>query len=142
MSAWVVSKAHIDAMVLAGVQLGVIHPRDAQRVGQNLFQENVRSVRHRYSHFAEDELAGMGAELNVTYRVGPMPEAPVDLKVIALSIDCLEYQSCEHPEWDESRAAEYLRALESRVGKQNDPPEDRFVWGIEELGQALKAREA
>jgi hypothetical protein len=31
------------------------------------------------------------------------------------AIDCLEYQSCEHPEWEASWAARFLDALRAQL---------------------------
>jgi hypothetical protein len=48
LSAWVVSNAHIDVLVNAAAEYGVLGEAQPQRLGQQLWHENVRSVNYRY----------------------------------------------------------------------------------------------
>ena len=70
------------------------------RIGQVLLAENVRSVNHRY-----DEQRG-----GESYHFTRFPYVVRVANLLGL-IDCLAYQSCEHPEWEESEAHAILQAL-------------------------------
>ena len=137
MSAFIVSKAHIDALVQAGLTSGYgstlrwrhegherkLSPDTADVVGAMLWAENVRSVEHRYEHVAAGELPGTYVTEAPVEGVEPveLPEwiqsyqfarvrrlEPVE---ILKAIDCYEYQSCEHEEWDESEAHTFCNEL-------------------------------
>jgi hypothetical protein len=43
-----VSNAHIDVLVNAAAEYGVLGEAQPQRLGQQLWHENVRSVNYRY----------------------------------------------------------------------------------------------
>lgn len=150
MSAWIVTRAHIDVMVLAGVQFGVpygphqsapIGPAVLAAAGADLWAENHRSVNCRYGEDTEPPAY-------------PAPTAEVILDPVAVvkAIDCLAYQSCEHPGWDASRAAGYctrLRdaALTGLPLEPGNPDEHRYPvgydkapWSIDHLAQAAAHR--
>jgi len=120
MSAFVVAKTHIDAMVRLAI---VYSPRSAivygafgevrlhpDEVGRDLLDENVRSVRHRYP--GDERLPGPNdaywlEEYHYAYVGGRLPTPVEGLKLIK----CYEYQSCEHPEWEASKAKEFCDRL-------------------------------
>lgn len=129
MSAWIVSKEHVDLIVTAMVDENLIPlgmtPND---VGQELWCENYASVNHRYS---EDDLAD-----GYVWRRHDAPTIPcAPVGVLLKQIHCLEYQSCEHPRWETCRARGWLRSLEgnlmSYVPGYNDAP-----WGWEDMDVA------
>lgn len=94
MSAWTVSKAHIDAMVNSAAQLGVISTADeALTAGRMLWRENYRSVNYRYS---EDESPP-------PYSVATT-EASFDPAAIVHVLECYGYQTCESPDWNATEA--------------------------------------
>ncbi len=155
MSAFIVNRQHIDAMVAvamfgpsdaapspgsawrltrwldtrppqsSGMAWYIEHQQEASadgagRLGDLLTLENVRSVEYRYS--GADSLPGTyegttpdwinpydtpAAEL----RRLPRPSAVECLKLLA----CYEYQSCEHPGWRDSEAAQFCDALRRQV---------------------------
>lgn len=87
-------------------------PERAHEVGWMLLLENVRSVRHRYDTPEDgDDLPGStSAYWREPYRWEDpryRPTAAEALKAVA----CYEYQSCEHPEWESSEAAQFCEAL-------------------------------
>lgn len=142
MSAWIVTSAHIDVLVLAGVQFAV--PYDWERpvalspaalcaVGTDLWAENHRSVNSRYGN--KTQPAGYGA---------PTAEVILERVAVVKTIDCFVYQSCERPDWSTSRAADYCRRLRAAAmtGLKLDSDErypvgwDDAPWGIDHLGQA------
>jgi hypothetical protein len=86
----------------------------ADAVGQMLAEANARSVRYRYQDADECGMLDGWAEPHepVIYRhalrpSGLRPTAIEGLKIIA----CFEYQACEHPDWRESEALAFCRAL-------------------------------
>lgn len=149
MSAWVVSRAHIDALVLAGVQFGVLDrptPGSLTDLGAGLWAENVRSVKHLYDEDDQPE----------PYTVA-IAEVVLDPVAVVKLVDCYVYQSCEHPGWAGSAAAGYCRRLRATVmgvlqhgdedqpgpGGQADPEEQAYPagwddapWGISRLVDA------
>ena len=151
MSAWVVARAHIDVLVLAGVQFGVpydpacrqpVGPAVLAAAGAELWGENVRSVNHRYG---EDDQA----------EEYPAPAAEVVLDAVAVvkAVDCYVYQSCEHPDWAATRAANYCARLRDAAmtglplaapqpGERRRYPVgyDAAPWGIDDLAQAAAGR--
>ena len=144
MSAYVVDKATIDVMVRAGLRVrykpmiwyhvGQRYQLDdltADRVGQMLLDECVRSVSYRYQDDGITELPGpVNAYWLVPYKyrdVLPLPKPVEILKVI----DCYEYQSCEHPEWETSEAKAYCQVLRSHMISCL-PGYEEAPWGWEE----------
>jgi len=132
MSAFIVNKTHLDYLVTAGLRFsrhGALswfapaedppeaptHQREltdetADHVGAMLAAENRRSVDHRYD---ENELEDFytftrypgSGERGSAGR--PRLEPVQILKALA----CYEYQSCEHPEWEQSEAHDFCRVL-------------------------------
>lgn len=122
MSAFVVTTAHIDALVYASIHFDRYHGRDrfekADEIGAMLLKENYRSVNYRYNE--ED------APQRYTYK---QPRKVPTLIEALKAIDCLEYQSCEHPEWETCEAKKFLDSLRktliSTLPGYNDAP-----WAI------------
>ncbi len=117
MSAYVVSKTHIDAMVTAGIRLrrpdrplswwvasdgkrNTLDYLTAERVGAMLWAENVASFNHRYSEEEWEEV----------YQFELLPGTPDPVAVLK-AVQCYEYQSCEHGEWRDSEAKAFCEAL-------------------------------
>lgn len=137
MSAWVVEKVHIDALVTAAIdragpghRFSYYHNRDrhyvtidnADEVGQMLWDENFASVNHLY---IRDDPAP-----RETYRFRRTAEIPA----IALQkgIICYEYQSCEHDGWDTSAAKAFCEELRQMLITR-DPGYDKAAgWGFSE----------
>lgn len=137
MSAFTVNQAHIDALVLAGVQYRIVDalPDTMAELGQLLWDENYRSVNYRYS---ESEHA---PEYRDPPRRGIIGRRLVDA-AIAKAVHCYEYQSCEHPEWRDSKAAQFCDALKAAVlrniaGYDAAPWEVDSVDAISERGESL-----
>lgn len=157
MSAFIVDKDHIDALVTLAVRgpsgievnpstawrMGSFYnPITAQRIevshnaadrlGVILWAENVKSVQDRYSNEDEDSLPG------------PVPFSPADvllyvwpfrgqrLSAVAglKALDCYEHQSCEHDGWRGSDAYWFVQALRSAlIGYL--PGYDDAAWEIQ-----------
>jgi hypothetical protein len=128
MSAYIVDKAHIDALVRAAVDQRdmsyylpagarhgdvVIGPggtrivcrrENRDEVGQMLTDANVASVAYRYDDTERDELPGtVEGSWTLPYRYDP--RGPILTPVQGLkALDGYEYQSCETPDWTSSEA--------------------------------------
>lgn len=126
MSAYVVDKTHIDALVTAGLQLPdhgrlrwywpqpplgtpraalqhfhhELRSSDADRVGQVLFDTNATSVAYLYDEAAE----------TLTYRFDALP-GTVDPVIVLDALRGYEYQASEHPGWRTSEAHAFCEAL-------------------------------
>lgn len=119
MSCYIVEDKHIYylACVALGCQIKyewggqthcVDHADKAVRIAEEMFRENHASYFARY---------------NEVYNIDPVDpkfirpctKADTTVAQIVKSIDCLDYQSCEHKEWGNSQARTFLGALRDRV---------------------------
>lgn len=133
MSAFMVDKAHIDLIVAGAIhgpydnkmpllntraehnrlriRMGGNHieasPEYANEIGQMLVDENVRSLRFRYSDITEDELGGDWVE-NYEY-TDPVYRASIP--ELSHAIRCYNYQACEHEDYDTSDAKWFVDAF-------------------------------
>jgi hypothetical protein len=98
-SAWIVSVNHLRAVVTGAVKYGVVEPDAADYVGQLLELENRRSVDYRY-----DEHNAAASYQHVAVEVDDI--------TLLKQLDCYEYQSCEHSEWESSEAFAIVAALQ------------------------------
>jgi hypothetical protein len=141
MSAFIVSKAHIDAIVdvaangprdrgprYAGdgwyppAYRSSAVPRvdareDAHTVGRLLWLACQKSVAYRYPGDADGEWPGP-AGLTLAEIDGyafTRPSRRLTAVEALKAIDCYEYQSCEHPEWKASAEREFCLALRSSL---------------------------
>lgn len=156
MSAFIVGREHVRYLVNAALRVTnpgynlswrtadgpwkTLRPGDiaeASRVGQMLWDENVKSVAYRYPNDARDELPGPVGETfeygEHALRMGPRPEPAQIVKAAR----CLAYQSCEHPEWEASEACAFLDALkDAAVSAMLDDHErrtgKRLAWAIDD----------
>lgn len=116
MSAFIVAKAHIDAIVTAALDRGHIQAGQEDAYGQELVKENVRSVERRYDD-APDDGDGLPGPIAPYYRHLYTWEPTRVLSDAELSgaIAGLTYQSCEHHEWADTEACRNLEALDPHV---------------------------
>ena len=138
MSAFVVAREHIDALVLAGVQFGLltdVRPEPLAQLGTALWAENRYSVNYRYAETGPRELYS-----------APTAEVILDPMSVVKATDCYVYQSCEHPGWADSAAAAYCARLREAalaavpvIGParirdlRNIPAYDRAPWAVDDL---------
>ena len=146
MSAFMVSKYHIDLLVKAGLHYGSRYDTAAgvswwrtdeagnwigwnevrryerpgddykqyvtpDQLGQMLVDANVRSLQYRYPNDGPGEHPG---PIDAYYLQPYEYEAPAKTLTpgeVFKAIDCLNYQSCEHPDWYRSEAYRFLAAL-------------------------------
>lgn len=130
MSAFVVSEKHIDYLVSAAylwTRTQGINGYERDNAARMLEAENRRSVAYRYPSAAESNPVAIADALNarppvrLTLNVNPVQV----LKAIA----CLEYQSCEHPEWETSTARAWLESLRNQA-IANLPGYETAAWEI------------
>lgn len=168
MSAFIVPVEHIDALLAAALSC---RPSDTPRwrgkagesvcegycklthnsadaVGKMLVTENVRSVGYRYGGPQDDlpcmpdDRAGQRELLNYRHKPDRAIRTPTVVEALKL-IDCYEYQSCEHDEWETSEAFRFCAALRShlihRLPGYSQAPWD---WDAEQIKAELAKRRA
>lgn len=121
------------------------HPEDADRIGQMLVDENLRSIHARYPDTVDRPEGTPGPivrywEAPYTYTKHhyrlTVPEALQALR-------CYEYQSCEHEGWPASEAYQFCDALRAQLiahlpGMDKAP----WEWTPERLEEHRAARKA
>jgi len=143
MSAFVVSKSTIDAIVTAAVwgvkecaaasnfnrplfQGRLLTESKVHALGECLWYENQLSVWHRYPADERERHIYLYPCKNGHFDVPAL--RPV-VEVIKL-IDCLEYQSCEHDAWETSAARKFCVDLRHRLTSYL-PGYDAAPWGLD-----------
>lgn len=141
MSAFIVDRYHIDQLVstaingpteapmafrrnrfyfFQGEDTHHVNDDTADTIGAMLWAENHRSVNHRYDETDEPE--------SYTYTA---PRQRLAIAAALKAIDCYEYQSCEHPEWEASAARTFCAMLRKRLVSCLPGYEDA-PWGLTE----------
>lgn len=134
MSAYVVSNAHLNAIVnFAYIKFRrepVLYPPSGFRpsvdcsqpteLGQILLDENVRSVNYRYNETRETEPFKHNLSLTL-----------VSLEQFFSCIACLEYQSCETNNWPETEAFHILQGLKDKAIRLL-PGYDKTKWSLDD----------
>ena len=126
MSAFLCSDYHLSALAYYATR-GARHAlhtdghywNDPADVFRELRAENVKSVAYRYREDAESMGEGQLA--------GHIDIAPL---VAIKACHCLAYQSCEHPEWEGSRAKKLLDLIETTAIREL-PGYDAAPWGLD-----------
>lgn len=127
MSAFVVDPYHVAYLHTYAIQRGAW---DSDEPATTMFNECIRSVMYRYPHDAEGDLPG---RIGYTTRLREdhrwalvMGESFEPGRVIA-ALACLDYQSCETPDWEQTPAYGYLKALERiAFSEAGIPPTDDY----------------
>ena len=141
MSAYVVEKAHINALVNVGTERKPVrwyHDKEwhtltsdnIDQVGQMLLEENIRSVSAMYQGSGVASLPGRtDGDYLIPFRHRiTLPLSPV---VILKQIACYKYQACESDDWKQTEAYAFCKALRDRMISEL-PGYDDAPWGIEE----------
>ena len=152
MSAYVVNRNHIWYLIQAATSrvLGMQHSsslywyhnevsrrlsctdyEQMARIGQMLWDENVASVKYRYPDCGFDELPG---PIDCDYQYGEhngcgIGKPQIDPVAVLKACDGYEYQSCEHPSWEQSEAHTYIQSLRSHAW-HSLPGYDGASWEI------------
>lgn len=147
MSAFIVEKSTVDAIVTYAVgSIRRVHTCRAmspneeaiggcvyterytpQQIGQILWDENRISVDYRYREKNAPTPYVYSPTVNGWVEPNKM-RALLPIDVIKLC-HCLEYQSCEHAEWDSSWAKDFLDRVVSRALRELPGYEDA-PWGL------------
>jgi hypothetical protein len=148
MSAYVCSRSHIVTLVQSAMsrrfnpyggtfswfcfntrQLPCSDYDRAAEVANMLWEENIKSVLARYPNDTRDSMPGPNHE---NYQITAadfcaMFSAPAPVSLLK-SIQCYEYQSCEHDEWTSSEAHAFCRNLVAAAIRVL-PGYDAAPWG-------------
>jgi hypothetical protein len=139
-SAWIVDKVTIDALVTGIVQGEVIAPEDygnEDELGRTLWRECLTSVAYRYPNDEDGERPGP-----IDFRDSDVDEyeferVTVDPVVLLKQVGCYQYQSCEHPGWEASRAFAWTTALYQQLNRagysHTSPGYDEAPLGLDEV---------
>ncbi|GAA0547375.1 hypothetical protein GCM10010172_31450 [Paractinoplanes ferrugineus] len=117
MSAWIVSRDHLDLLLTAALAWEITPPGEADETGRMLWKENLVSVAYPYPYDRDGDRPGPidFRDRHVgTYRFQPYP-GPVDPEVVAAAGASLAYQSCEHPGWTSSTAYRWTTHLRAQA---------------------------
>lgn len=136
MSTYIVDKETIDVLVCAAVHLSnstnqALPEVGLSKLGQDLWNENVRSVSYRYSDCSTFDLPGTyineeiapGLTMDVPEWLTPYDFCSCDVlprevtrNALEDALSSYEYQSCEHPGWEASFPAQFCRGLRGLLG--------------------------
>lgn len=122
MSAWLVSKDHIDLLVTAAINCGALEQREishlagapafirdfsADQVGKALWDANQRSLTARYGDRATRTLPA--------YRWAAVTEAAaLAAPVVLKACNCFDYQACEVDRYPDTWAAVWIDRLREK----------------------------
>lgn len=134
MSAWIVSREHIDILVTA---LDPSTQAEGDRLGRMLWAECLKSVAYRYPHDTDGGRPGPTDFHDADVQTYIWTPREVPAAWIRAAASCYDYQSCEHPGYKTSEARRIAHSLCERyaaydrhrdynqpVGPDNPP------WGI------------
>lgn len=142
MSAFIVTDAHIDALLTAGLAYtspgspltwpvpSTTPPGEerltdatADRVGAMLLEANERGVNALYNSTAKE------TPWTEQYRFHRLSGKASPLLVLK-AISCLEYQSCDAPDWNLSEAFMFCAALRTRAVNRLPGFDDAPGWSL------------
>jgi len=83
----------------------------AAKLGQMLWDENIRGVSHRYPGESTDTLPGPCRESFKFTERDVQTDRKIDPVQLLKSLSCLEYQSCDRPEFKDSEAAHVIERM-------------------------------
>ena len=136
MSAWIVSQNHIRLLVEALYKYEVVTDAGItpETLGSCLWAENYRSVNFRYGqsdqtpHYTHDSMARATWDFPCVGE-GTIRALARQPNLLAKQVACYEYQSCEHPDYKASQAAQYMAALRAHLTPATRNDSD--PWGID-----------
>ena len=125
---------HVTAYLLAAAErLELISRSDFRKIANELTAENMNSLVHRYSDPSE-----LIHHRSVPESLLRAQWADEDFSIaqIRKSATCYEYQACEHPGYQESKAAKFICYLMDECSRREPldkyPAPDECVWGAPE----------
>ncbi|HBD95161.1 MAG TPA: hypothetical protein DC057_13430 [Spirochaetia bacterium] len=108
MSAFIVNKKHIDYLVSAlyysnkDYQNKYMDIQELNKIGQTLVNANYKSVNYRYNE-SEKPYKYIFSQIFTIYFIQTLK-----------AINCLDYQSCEYPGWERSKAKKILNQIKDQ----------------------------
>ena len=143
MSAWIVSKEHIDVLVKARsvyARSYWVATFDPDETGRMLWRENLRSLKARYPEDEDGERPGPidFADEDVDLYVYTDPGFVPTLGEIFMAISCYEYQTCESDGWRQTEAAKWCRDLTAAV--TSSLSEGPWGWNADEIAKRKGAQ--
>lgn len=142
MSAFIVGREHIWAIVESWAGVVATYGRSRPdwdvlaETGQMLWDECKRSVKYRYSERDDGLLPGpIGCDFKYGTHEIDMDKPNYTVPQILKACHCLEYQSCEHPGWEDSNAKKFLDELCSSLSRRVDGYEEAD-WEIADIEKA------
>lgn len=138
MSAYVVDRDHIRYLVQAVSQWEISWYFDGEHhtantyserntLGQMLWDENVKSVSHRYPDDPFD-LPGRIGDAPYLYREDLPLVGNIDPVQLIKACHCYQYQSCEHEEWGSSEACAVIESI-INTACHKLPGYEKAEWG-------------
>ena len=128
MSAFIVCKEHIDALVTymldermsywTGSDRVYVTRNNASETGQILWDENQRSVNYRYNEQDEPE----------AYQFAHFARSLKPVEIIK-AVHCLDYQSCETDDWESTMSWRICQTIISHACHRL-PGYEQAEWGI------------
>lgn len=151
MSAWIVSKAHIDFLVAAArafdikarTMSGEVSARETpDKFGKILWDENHRSVNYRY-----DE-KNKTPEYHYDERFDKFEfKSLTGLGFLETAVGCYDYQTCECDDYKESVAYEILQKMDEAIDETLhelspvlNAASKAFPWGLDTFEQIEEAK--
>jgi hypothetical protein len=121
-SAWIVSKTHIDALVQALIEADLIEADKATATGKMLWRENHKSINARYG----------ASPRTPAYTYTPLEGRAFDAPaVIQSAAVCYDYQTCEHEGYRSSKARLFVLALAGMVKDSERHDGLKGPWGVD-----------
>ena len=116
MSAWLVSKEHIVFMVESDVKIGdgSNNPEEMAAKANMLWEECLKSIKSRYPSSTET-IPKIVAEEFLHFSPVGRGMSMSDIAQLAKSVNCYEYQSCEHEGWEKSEANGFCQSLRCSI---------------------------
>lgn len=163
MSAYICDKNHILYLVNSAVRVARRGPHDIRfgwfhggdwhhlthmdpealsEAANMLWRENIKSVSYRYPNESSATLPGPRNPGIITADdFGGCNDEPLSIPQIFKSADCYWYQTCEHPDAEESEALAFIQALR-RASWHALPGYEDAEWGAPKPidRDAIKAR--
>jgi hypothetical protein len=134
MSAFIVNKEHIDALVnymvthkvsyWTGSERVNVTRFNAEEVGRILLDENVRSVNHRYCDRTDADEKNAASD----YRFSRSSRSFSPVQIIK-AVHCLDYQCCETDDWETTLAHKICQEILSAACHAL-PGYEQAQWGI------------
>lgn len=134
MSAWIVSRAHIDVLVQALCEGEYVTDRSPDEVGRELWRENLASVAYRYPNDGNGGRPGpmefRDSDVDTyTYR---RPSVRIEPSAVLSATGCYDYQSCEHPGWESSVSRVWVTMMDDALRAHPAVGDATGPWGFEE----------